>query len=148
MNYLSGLAFNLRCFNDNCIKLWCQTSGGPLKLEKKTLKHWTYTCTFVAFLNIHFFFFLSTSSVIINFYAKHIGVTTDSQRLIKRCQPDKHTSKNKRNGRNEMLEIQYPTLTLRAGKNKKYAKLIVSDPSTYRRYLNISKHRTRFADHM
>ena len=25
-------------------------------LEKESLKHWKYTCTFVAFLNIHFFF--------------------------------------------------------------------------------------------
>jgi len=40
--------------NDNCIQLWCQTSGGPLRLGKKRLKHWTCTCTFVAFLNITF----------------------------------------------------------------------------------------------
>ena len=41
-------------FTDNCIQLWCQTSGGPSQAWKKRLKHWTYTCTFVAFLNLTF----------------------------------------------------------------------------------------------
>ena len=44
-----ALCFN---FNDNCIQLWCQTSVSPLGLGKKRLKHWAYTFTFVAFLNI------------------------------------------------------------------------------------------------
>ena len=41
-------------------------------LEKERLKHWRYTCTFVAFLNItilyFFFFFLSTWGVIFFFF--------------------------------------------------------------------------------
>ena len=38
------------------MQLWCQTSGGPLRLRKKA-KTLDIPCTFVAFLNIHSFFF-------------------------------------------------------------------------------------------
>ena len=49
------LPFNWRYFNDNCIKLWYQTSGDLLGLGKKRLKHWTYTCTLICGFSQHSF---------------------------------------------------------------------------------------------
>ena len=49
VDYLSGIALQLKILMDNCIQLWCQTSGGPLRLGKKarTLDIYVH---FVAFL--------------------------------------------------------------------------------------------------
>jgi len=38
------------------------------------------------------------------FYAKHTGVTTNSHRLVMRCQPDKHTRRDEHNSERKISD--------------------------------------------
>ena len=55
---LSGLPLRLRPLTEDSSMITVSSCGVKLQEEQ-----WTYTCTFVAFLNIHYFFFLSTCGV-------------------------------------------------------------------------------------
>ena len=43
-------------------------------------------------------------SIFFLFYAKHTGVTTNSHRLVMRCQPDKHTRRDEHNSERKISD--------------------------------------------